>query len=148
MDFTKNEKLNSGFSLVELIIVIAVLAVIAAIAVPNFLASLERSKYTSDIAAAKTIAEVVQIYSAEKEGVKIEDLEVKESADEPMKSILDKLDGKLPEPVSKVMRTGGASFYVNVDADTNEVIVTAGKKSSGLEVYPYPVDEKGNATRP
>jgi prepilin-type N-terminal cleavage/methylation domain-containing protein len=50
-------KKESGFTLIELIIVIAILAIIATIAIPNVLDSIERSRKATDVASGKIIAD-------------------------------------------------------------------------------------------
>jgi len=51
---------NTGFSLVELIIVIAIIAVIAALLAPNMLKYVEKTKRTTDIYTARQIADILE----------------------------------------------------------------------------------------
>ena len=53
----KNKKVkeNLGFTLAELLIVVAIIAVLAAIAIPVFTSQLNKSKYQTDVANARSI---------------------------------------------------------------------------------------------
>lgn len=51
---------NSGFSLIELIIVIAIMAVLVAIIAPNLTKYLARSKYNTDLHNADELADMIQ----------------------------------------------------------------------------------------
>lgn len=56
MKRTKRKRRNSqGFTLAELLIVVAIIAVLAAISIPVFSSQLNRSKYASDEANARSI---------------------------------------------------------------------------------------------
>ena len=69
------KKNNSGFSLVELIIVIAIMAVLIGVLAPQFIKYVEKSKESKDISNLDSCVSVVQAYYADKDwpasGVKI-----------------------------------------------------------------------------
>ncbi len=60
----KNEKNQSGFTLIELIIVIAILGILAAILIPNFLGFIEKGKLGADIADVGNLNSVTSAYRA------------------------------------------------------------------------------------
>lgn len=61
------KKNNSGFSLVELIIVIAIMAVLIGVLAPQFIKYVEKSKESKDISNLDSCVSVVQAYYADKE---------------------------------------------------------------------------------
>ena len=60
------KKNNSGFSLVELIIVIAIMAVLIGVLAPQFIKYVEKSKESKDISNLDSCVSVVQAYYADK----------------------------------------------------------------------------------
>jgi len=58
-------KIKSGFTLMELTIVLAVLAIIAAILVPLFLRTTDRARLRSDIQSARVIQNAMDLYRVE-----------------------------------------------------------------------------------
>lgn len=54
------KKNNSGFSLVELIIVVAIMAVLVGVMAPQFVKYLERTKYTRDCSAIGTVLDACE----------------------------------------------------------------------------------------
>ena len=61
------KKNNSGFSLVELIIVIAIMAVLIGVLAPQFIKYVEKSKESKDISNLDSCVSVVQSYYADKD---------------------------------------------------------------------------------
>ena len=57
------EKMKTGFSLIELLIVVAVIAVIAAIALPSLLSSKMAANEASAINSLRTIYSAIRVYS-------------------------------------------------------------------------------------
>ncbi len=62
----KKEKMNDkGFSLVELIIVIAIMAVLVVVLAPQYLKYVERSRNSTDLSNATSMATALQVYAAD-----------------------------------------------------------------------------------
>ena len=60
-----SKKQHSGFTLVEIMIVVAIIALLAAIAVPNFLRARKRSQATSTIQTLRMIDSAKDLYAIE-----------------------------------------------------------------------------------
>jgi type IV pilus assembly protein PilA len=66
MKNTKNKRLNnSGFSLVELIIVVAIMAVLVGVLAPQYLKYVEKSRASSDRTNIDAIVSALQVYGAD-----------------------------------------------------------------------------------
>jgi prepilin-type N-terminal cleavage/methylation domain-containing protein len=61
----RNKPLNTGLTLIELIIVLAVIAIIGAILIPNFLTQTDKARLKSDIHSARVIQNALELYNAE-----------------------------------------------------------------------------------
>ena len=63
INHTSPKRSNSGFSLIELLIVVAVILVIAAIAIPNFIQSRMRANESSAVQSLRNISTAQVVYS-------------------------------------------------------------------------------------
>lgn len=56
---------SSGFTLIELIIVLAIVAIIGAILIPNFLSTTDRARLRSDVQSARVLQNALELYNIE-----------------------------------------------------------------------------------
>lgn len=113
---------KTGFTLVELIIVIAIIAILAAIAIPKFGEIRENANVKADIANAKNIQTAVAA------GVSNGDIALNTAAVD----LTTVINGTVP--TGKAGEQKGDAFAASVSA-TGEVTVTVG----GVQVLPAPV---------
>ena len=59
-------KNKSGFTLIELTVVLAILAILAAILIPTFLLTTDRARLRGDIQTARTIQNAIDLYTVER----------------------------------------------------------------------------------
>lgn len=131
----ENKSKKSGFTLIELIIVIAIIAILVAIALPKFGEVRENANRKADMASAKDIqSAVISLINDDKitlpaAGSTIEkELKAGDDAAEYMQSI--------PEIKSNAVRDGqakGSHFFYSIN---NKGDVRILNKSGGKEVYP------------
>ena len=62
-------KNKSGFTLIELTVVLAILAIIAAILIPTFLITTDRARLRGDIQTARIIQNAIELYAVERGGL-------------------------------------------------------------------------------
>lgn len=135
--FKRNE---SGFTLIELIIVIAILAVIAAIAVPNLLNSIVEARKRTDVNNAQLIADTIaRVYASNDAyaGVEVGYVSGTESpiAFGSANSILDNARVLFQSnPKVKYGNLAGNDFFVSVNS-TGFIKVYAGSAVAS-EVFP------------
>lgn len=128
----KKNKYKSGFTLIELIIVLGVLGIIALIAVPRYLQVQESSKKDADYGTAAAIAKAAEIYYANDSNLN------------PNPTIKNLKDGKyLNEEWSGwqyFTSNGTTAVYIEIKFDTGGTVgVYAGNStSSGIKLYPKP----------
>lgn len=146
----KVKKLNNkGFSLVEIIIVIAIMAIMAGALAPQLIKYIDKSRKSTDIQTAQTIATAVNAALADEAGyVSAADTKVSACygtiADDSLKAfraaIRDVLGGTRPEPKYK----SGTSddFFVEVNADktfaiyVGDSLPTTPESKAKLILYP------------
>jgi len=67
-NFNLSAKTSSAFTLIEVLVVIAVIAVLASIAVPVLAGSGKVARQAAEVAAARSVANAMQVYSSENNG--------------------------------------------------------------------------------
>lgn len=116
-------KRNSGFTLVELIIVIAIIAVLTAVAAPQYLKYVEKSRISMDINTAAVIEDAVSVLCAEGSVPGADDDYVTWDVTTGLvgdgKAAVEEITGPISAAVSKKAKAAGAVVYsINFNADT------------------------------
>lgn len=126
MENQKKRLKSKGFTLMEMVVVIAIIAILATIAAPQALRAINRSRASSDIASAKTIA--TAIMQAQAEGYAPTSTEEGKwlSVDEQFtdNTILKKYEIK---PIPKVKANSSYSYFFKIDG--SELLVGVGDES-------------------
>jgi type IV pilus assembly protein PilA len=161
MNYIISNKKKSGFTIVELIIVIAVIAILAVIAIPKFGEIRETANKKSDIGTAKNVAAVIESKIASGElsyyrnftnGHKIDEIPnlTLEDGDtwtsQEYIDITQYLDGGKTEGTIKPKTDGAGEFFLMAFTDNTVKIYTGGSEDlittlSDKEVYPEQTDE-------
>ena len=116
-------KRNSGFTLVELIIVIAVIAVLTAVAAPQYIKYVEKSKISSDIHTAALIEGAVSVLCADGSVSSADEDYVTWDVTTGLvgdgKAAVEEITGPISAAVSKKAKAVGSVVYsVNFNANT------------------------------
>lgn len=151
------KKTNKGFSMVELIIVIAIMAILAGALAPALIKYINKSRLSTDVSTAQTIAQAVQTAFSDEasfEAAKAADMKkVSELEDDDFQNAVWEglgLSGKKTDPQGKSKKPGSAytgtgtfadqDFYIVCDPATSKVEVYYGTTTADADhmVYPTP----------
>jgi prepilin-type N-terminal cleavage/methylation domain-containing protein len=130
---------NSGFTLIELIIVIAILAIISAIAIPNIIFAVDNARIATDLSNAKVIADSFQIVISKDNDVNRVDFTDKEftktsSEAGALKELIEAAAMEIQSvPMIKHGPDSGSSFNVTIGGSSGIVV-----KAGATEIYPNP----------
>lgn len=124
------KKKKRGFTLIELIIVIAIIAILAVLAIPKFGQIKEDANFKSDIANAKTIANVTTTLLAEGETITSP---TKVDSTLTTGNLIEESLQNPPSPKS----SGYSEYTVSIDSNQN-VTVTIEKGSDITRLFPVP----------
>ncbi|MDE5777493.1 MAG: type II secretion system GspH family protein [Lachnospiraceae bacterium] len=150
------KKMNKGFSMVELIIVIAIMAILAGALAPALIRYINKSRISTDIQTANTIATGIQTAIANEGGYDeavanyntawYDCTTVWGKTDDFAESLKTTVGSKAPQVKSKKCvskggsaATGSASdkeFYFYIDMDKNAVLVRLGDTSGDHLAFP------------
>jgi len=124
------KKLNKGFTLVELIIVIAILAIIMLIAIPNFSGIQQRMQVRADKQTAAQIGKAIRIWYAER---------VSEGGDVSTLPYITYDDAGKVTGVSAALshyeNVAGLEGYISEDNEPNSLSVSAGGSMAPTQYY-------------
>lgn len=150
------KKMNKGFSMVELIIVIAIMAILAGALAPALIRYINKSRISTDIQTANTIATGIQTAIANEAGYDeavasynknwFDCTTVWGKSDDFASSLKTTVGSKAPTVKSKkCVAKGGSSatgsvsdknFYFYIDMDKNAVLVRLGDTSGDHLAFP------------
>lgn len=150
------KKMNKGFSMVELIIVIAIMAILAGALAPALIRYINKSRISTDIQTANTIATGIQTAIANEGGYDAAVASYNQAwkdcssvwgqSDDFAKSLQTTVGTKVPMVKSKkcVAKSGSADtgtasdkeFYFYIDMDKNAVLVRLGGQTGDHLAFP------------
>jgi len=152
MKYLKNK---SGFTLIELIIVIAILAIIATIAIPNIIGSINQSRKATDVASGKIIADAsarVLAKEGKYSGFELLPFDINtlspsfteggDLKDDFQAELLKQLTSSIPTPKYKGSGITANNFILTIESGRiikvyigDGIVMTTG---SALKIYPEP----------
>ena len=147
------KKVNKGFSLVELIIVIAIMAILAGALAPQLIKYINKSRLSSDVQTGSAIQSAVQAALANEGAYDVAESATYDKQYKPVASVVNASDSFATEVKSALGGTTGTgkskkdidgtaftnqNFYLYLDLQNNQVEVYYGEtsKSAGIMVSP------------
>jgi prepilin-type N-terminal cleavage/methylation domain-containing protein len=107
------KRLEKGFTLIELMIVVAIIAILAAVAVPKFGGQIKKSKDAKGLAVIGALRSSSSVYYADNDGIAATDVHTV------LKATMDDASQKLISNPSTGVATGGAMIVVGTNDDTS-----------------------------
>jgi len=119
-------KMNKGFTLIELIIVIAILGIIALIAIPNLAGIRQRSQVSADIRTAEQIGKSIRIWQTDDDAAQGEKRKIPGFGDtDPILHYAYYVEPAEGSEAEGFYKFAGVDYYVGVDYTAKSMTPTA-----------------------
>ena len=122
---------NSGFTLVELIIVIAIIAVLTVVAAPQYIKYVERSRVSADMDTASTIQSVIIVLctdgtiTTDNASYVTWETTSGNGLTGPGKDVVEAVTGPIPAAKSSKARTANVVYSIDFDAEGTPIVTAS-----------------------